>query len=507
MQRLGNLRCPFRLSARLGAVAVALLLLSFLGYLRWPYGQAAVETALGQKFFSRVEIRSFRTVYFPRPGYIAEDVRLYRIGDGPMPPLASIAKLTSYGSYLGLFTVPAEIQSLRAEGLVVRVPRGIRPSPTQPPPTHWWSSYKIDEVIADGSELQILPRAPGKQPLRFVIDRLRLRPLATGRPIDYQATFQNPLPRGTVQTHGRLGPIDADHLGQTPVSGAYRLRNAQLSSLKNLSGALNSQATFQGKLEDLRVQGTAASPNFQLLSARHPVPLDSRFLLNVDGMTGDVRLDSVVSHFNHTTMWSTGYVKSEPGLPGKTTTLEMTVQEGRIEDLLYPLTRANPPAMQGTVHFLARGTFPAGGGPFLRRISIAGAFDIEQSTLTRAKTQQKIARLSERTRKSKTRAPQQTMATLHGRVALQSGIGDFSSLVFHVPGATAQLHGTYNLLNEKVDFSGKLATDGTLSQDASGIQSILLWPLNPLFKRHGKGAVLPIRITGTYSRPRYRVSF
>jgi len=89
---------------------------------------------------------------------------------------------------------------------------------------------------------------------------------------------------------------------------------------------------------------------------------------------------------------------------------------------------------------------------------------------------------------------------------VHSGIADFTDVSFDVPGAAAHLAGTFNLLNERIDLAGKLAMQADLSQATKGIKSFLLIPLDPFFKKKHAGAVIPIRITGTYQHPSYGIA-
>jgi hypothetical protein len=71
-----------------------------------------------------------------------------------------------------------------------------------------------------------------------------------------------------------------------------------------------------------------------------------------------------------------------------------------------------------------------------------------------------------------------------------------------VPGATAYMHGTFNLLNEKVDFHGVLKTEAEFSKvGGGGIKSIFLKPFDAVFKKKPRGAEIPVKLTGTYSHP------
>jgi hypothetical protein len=68
------------------------------------------------------------------------------------------------------------------------------------------------------------------------------------------------------------------------------------------------------------------------------------------------------------------------------------------------------------------------------------------------------------------------------------------------------MNGTYNLLNEAVDLSGTLAMQASLSKAAGGFKSILLLPLDPLYKKGSAGAVVSVGMTGTYDHPHFHIS-
>jgi hypothetical protein len=84
-------------------------------------------------------------------------------------------------------------------------------------------------------------------------------------------------------------------------------------------------------------------------------------------------------------------------------------------------------------------------------------------------------------------------------------LGRISEALFTVPGAVARGAGTYDLSNEAIDLRGKLAMLATVSKAAGGIKSLLLMPLDPFLRRMGAGAIVPVRITGTYSHPVFKV--
>jgi hypothetical protein len=74
-----------------------------------------------------------------------------------------------------------------------------------------------------------------------------------------------------------------------------------------------------------------------------------------------------------------------------------------------------------------------------------------------------------------------------------------------VPGAEAKLHGSYNVNNETLDFTGTAMLQAKVSEMTTGFKSLLLKAVDPFFKSKSAGTVLPIAITGTRSDPKFKV--
>ena len=88
-----------------------------------------------------------------------------------------------------------------------------------------------------------------------------------------------------------------------------------------------------------------------------------------------------------------------------------------------------------------------------------------------------------------------------GHVDLRNATATFVDSSFSVPGASARMHGTYNLQSQVVDLHGTLKTDVELSKLTSGFKSALLKPFDVFFKRKHAGAVVPVHLIGTYKDP------
>jgi len=185
-------------------------------------------------------------------------------------------------------------------------------------------------------------------------------------------------------------------------------------------------------------------------------------------------------------------------------------RQARVEDLLRLVVKANRPPLNGALSMHAHVVLPPKQEAFLKRVQLQGDFTINSAVFTKRTTEQKLNELSSRARgkkKAKVAGGSEAIAAeLKSDVKLQSGIATLSEALFAVPGAVASGGGTYNLLNEAIDLHGGLAMRATLSKAAGGIKSVVLIPLDPFFKKHGAGAVVPVRITGTYSHPVFKVS-
>ncbi len=80
----------------------------------------------------------------------------------------------------------------------------------------------------------------------------------------------------------------------------------------------------------------------------------------------------------------------------------------------------------------------------------------------------------------------------------------FTDLAFALPGAKVQLHGSYGLRSEAIDFTGTLRMDATSSEAAGGgVKGFFLKAIDPLFKKKGAGALIPITVGGTKDKPAF----
>ena len=100
--------------------------------------------------------------------------------------------------------------------------------------------------------------------------------------------------------------------------------------------------------------------------------------------------------------------------------------------------------------------------------------------------------------------PETVLTDLTGQVSMLKGTSTFTDLSFGVPGASARMHGTYNLLNYKIDLRGQMQVDTKISNTESGTKAFLLKAMEPFFKKKKKGEIVPVKISGTYDHPDLR---
>jgi hypothetical protein len=476
----------------------------------WPFHQKdIVETLQETVPGTKVTVARFHSTYFLHPGCIAEGVVfIHEASPSGSPPLVSVQKLLIQAHYVDLFLRPGYVSRIAISGLHIQVPpRGASVASQNSSSPADTSSRRtvVGEISSSGVILEV-----GRQsdsPLRFEIHGIQLYSVGVDKVMSYSVQLRNALPPGEIRSTGKIGPWNAHDLGQIPVSGNYKFDQANLGVFSGIDGTLSSTGKFDGRLGQIEVKGNTDTPAFAVKTSGHPFPLKSSFQAQVDGTNGDVKLTRVSVLLQDTPIEVQGGIIGKPPVPGKTTTLDLIANRGSIQDVLRPFVKAPIPPMAGPMNFRAHVIIFAGNRPFLKRVSLAGDFSIARGRFTTAETQLNVNQLSENSQgiKSKSGDPPMVESNLKGHVNLSEGVAKFSSLFFDIPGASAQMKGTFDVSSKKVDFHGTLKTDAELSKETHGIKAVLLKPLDPLFKRKHHGAVVPVEMTGTYSKPHFGI--
>jgi hypothetical protein len=166
--------------------------------------------------------------------------------------------------------------------------------------------------------------------------------------------------------------------------------------------------------------------------------------------------------------------------------------------------RERPVPMLGQLSLQTRLELPPGDEPVPDVLRLDGRFTIRQGRFASDSVQDKVDELSRRGRgEPKNLEIDNVLSEFGGQFVLRRGVLQLPGLQFSVRGAQVRLAGTYALRGERLGFSGELRLQARLSQTTTGFKSLLLRVVDPFFRKHGAGAVLPIKVTGTVSQPQF----
>ncbi len=500
-------------------VFVGLLLAAGLWGNRWvrtqlgPEVKTRAERLISERFGGDAHIDSLDVTLRPTLRVVGRGLTLGTPGSDR--PLIRIDRFTAAPDLATLMgRENHHISRVTIEGLVIEISPGFRPAPHG----HSKSSaveesrfpFVIDEVVADGARLLILPKDPAKPPVEFDMQKLSLHSVGVGQPMSFVATVQNAKPPGLIQTQGKFGPWQRDAPRQTPLAGHYTFRDADLSVFKGISGTLSSEGDYIGVLETIKVKGVTDTPNFMVSTGRHPVALHTDFEATVDGTNGNTDLHPVDAKYLQTEFVCRGAVEGQPGTKGKFVKLHVVTKRARMEDLLRLCVRSEKPFLSGPTAFQTDFVLPPGKEEVMQKLQLRGAFSIDGAQFNNPHIQDRLEALSRRSRgivKPEAEAHETVTSDFHGQIALNAGTATFHDLTFGVPGAQIELSGTYGIANEAIDMHGSARLEAHLSQMVGGFGSVLLKLADPFFARHGAGTYLPISITGTREDPKFGLDF
>ena len=455
------------------------------------------------RFGSELHFQTLKVSVFPRVIVNATGVVFRQHGRTDVPPLFAIDAVRVDTTYTGLIGPYRRVRRMEFRNLRITVPpRTPNGGHISMPHPHTGDRFIADEMIADGTTLTVLPNKAGKEPLVFDIYKLSLHPGGQAA-MHYNAVLRNAKPPGLIHAEGDFGPWYNEDPGGTSLNGNYTFENADLSVFKGISGMLSSKGHFDGDLQTIHAQGTTDTPDFTLRSGGHPVHLTTDYESVIDGTNGETLLQPVNAHFRNTYIVCKGGVVQTPGKPGKTVNLIGTVQNGRLEDVLYLATKAKQP-MTGALSFQSSIIIPPGDVEVVKKLKLDGTATVASARFTDPNVQQKINEMSDRASGMPGVPHDQTaLSDLHTKFVMNNGEIRFSALTFAIPGAEVNLTGTYGILNETLDFEGHVRTEAKLSQMTTGFKHVLLKAVDPFFKKHGAGAEFPVHIRGTREHPEF----
>jgi len=536
-----------------------------------PLLKAKVIETLSTRFDSRVELDQFSASFAEGFQVSGGGLKLYPNHLAASEPMIAVDHFSfRIFDWRQLLHSPIVVNHVQVTGLNIHLPpkdqranmpkmnggqQSAQQSTQQSAPkpgvdaSHGKIEFLVNEIDVDRTDLVIENGKPGKVPLDFIISSIQLRSVAAGQPMRFHAILINPRPTGNIDSTGDFGPFNAHSPGDTPVSGRYTFRHADLSTIKGIGGILSSDGSYQGQLNKIVVDGTTTTPDFRLDIAKRPVPLNTTFHAIVDGTNGDTYLQPVDAWLLHTHIIAQGEVVHVAGIQGRDIRLNLTVDPGHIQDMLLLAVKADQPLMNGLIQVHAKMDLPPGPASVIDKLQLQGSFDLTDTHFTSDKIQSKIDELSLRGQgkaqqandegnamknqaqnnppannksqngASQTSTPDQNQdqdqapvtadiaSEMRGNFTFGSSKITIPALNFLVPGADISMQGVYDIKAQTLDFSGTARLDAHVSQMVTGWKSLLLKPVDPFFAKNGAGTFVPIKVGGTTAHPAIGLDF
>ena len=468
----------------------------------WPYRYRNVEPLLQKVFASQIKIDRYHRTYFPEPGFVAQGITLRRNSAPDLPPVASAEQLIVQGSWGDLLLLRRRVSLVEVTGMhVVIPPVGSRAHAEDFPPGSSGEfagpTTTVGELHLIGATLDLM-RDAGKR-LSFPIHDLKIRDLQRGRAVTYVVDMDNAKPTGRIRASGGFGPLIPHRLGDTRLSGDFTFAPVRLDDIGKLHGTLSAEGRFSGTLDSIEAHAKTVTPQFSVGKGL-PAKVDGTADGTVNGLNGDVVLQKVELRTGRTVVEATGSIAGSP----KVAEIDLNVVNGRAEDLLGPFLKKRPPIVGAVwVKSHAHVDPAVGGAKFLHRLHMTGTFRVPAERLTNEHSESALSAFSQRAQGGRETTDEaasdpraDVLSSVDGSVTMQDGVLLTRRLRFELPGASADLTGTYDLHDGAAHLLGKLTMAADLSHAVTGWKSVLLRPLAPFFKKQAVGTVVPIAVTG-----------
>jgi hypothetical protein len=482
-----------------------------------PILRVAVIETLSTRFKSKVELDAFHVSLLKGLQVSGDGLRIFGDTDPNnhepgIQPIINVAEFQFRMGIRAFLRTPMRVDTVYVRGLQLNLPpREHRDEMNRMAPKEGKIKIVVDRFVCDNAQLIINTLKPGKLPLEFDIESLKMTTIGPGLPLHFDANLTNPKPVGNVLSSGSFGPWQADSPRDTPVSGTYSFNHADLGTIKGIGGILSSTGKYAGILDKIVVDGATDTPDFRVATSGRKVPLHTDFHAIVDGTSGDTYLQPVKAKLLTTWLTANGSVVRTKDPQGHHVELDVVIEKGKIEDLLKLAVHTDPPIMTGAVRLKTKFDLPPGEPDVANRLKLSGNFEVSGAHFTNDKIQGKIDALSMRSqgkpKLAQDNIPDNVNSDLTGTFGLDDGLISFSQLDFRIPGTRVDLTGTYSLDGNQFDFHGKARMDAKLSQMVTGWKSILLKPADPFFSKNGAGTEIPVKITGTKSEPHFGTDF
>jgi hypothetical protein len=458
--------------------------------------QARAVDALRSEFGSDVRIRSFDVTFWPRVHILASGVL---IGNNTASPLIQAATADAESDLL-----PWHIRTLVLRGLSLHIPTAKGPSVSIPKPAF---TVTIDEILSEHTRLEILPSASPQTPLHFELANLRVENYSPTRPASFSALVLSSDPQAPIDASGRAGPWNAGDPGATPLQGQYKMPRCDLATLSGIKGILSSKGRFQGVVKRLEIAGDADASEFGFSVSGSPEPLHASFQVLLDASDGSASFQQMNGVLELSSFVAHGFVHNIQDDRLRYIALDLTVSQGRLEDVLPLAVKSKTSPISGALRVQAKLEILPGEQEILNRLRLGGDFAASNARFSALNLRELLRKVSRKAQgHPHNQAAGSALSSMQGHVRLDNGTAQFSSLVFDLEGASARLNGSYQLAGERLDLHGELLMNAKLSQTARrGSKNVSLKAGDPSFRRKRGRSHAAIKITGPRSDPRFGV--
>jgi len=485
-------------------LAVVMIGIYFAGE-NWPYRYRKIKPLLEDVFGSQVAVTHCHRTYFPNPGFVATSLTLRRKAAPDQPPIGTVQTLYVQGSWFDLLRLRRRVRLVDMTGVhLVLPPPGSRAAkedfPQGSTSDFTGPDTAVGRVELHNSVIDVLRAGGGRYP--YPIADLRLDDVQKGHAMSYAVEMDNAIPSGHIRATGQFGPLVEHSVGETLVSGQFRFEGVNLHDVGNIHGTLDSSGKFVGKLGALEAEATSITPNFAVDDG-HPTQVSGAISCTVNGLNGDTVFHSIELRVGRSVVTAEG---GTAGTPEKSTNLDFMVKSGRAEDVLQPFLHRDAPII-GLVSLRGHAYLaPSSAGGFFHRLKVDGVFDVPAERATKPETEKSLTAFSRRARGNKGGGAKgdspagrdgDALSSISGPASIRDEVVATNGLKFKVPGAEANLKGTFAIHTCTVHLAGDLKMDTDISHTTTGFKSLLLKPLAPFFMKKNAGAMIPIAVMGT----------
>jgi hypothetical protein len=499
------------------AAAVTLIPLAIVAAARIPFSSETLRNrliyALEERLDVDADLGSLTLRFSPKFRAVGTGLVLRSKTRPDLPPLIQVKTFTVDANLGSLWR--RRVSFVKLDGLLIQIPpdadnaEHAKASSAGPADDSSSGNYikqvVIDSVDAPDARLVVLRGDPSKPPRTWSLHRLQVQHVGFFTQMPFETVLTNAIPPGEIEATGAFGPWHTEDPGRTPLNGEFTFDRADLSVFEGIAGTLSAAGNFHGTLDRIDITGRTETPDFKVSTGGHPVTLSTSYHAVVDATNGNTTLDPIDATFLNTSVTARGGVY-EKDSAGRIVNLDLSINEGRLEDIMRLAVPAPRPPMTGLLRLTTKFIIPPGKRDIVDKLQLDGRFSIQRGRFTDDVVQGKVNELSRRASAHMDEDPSEHRvgSNFDGRFKMANSRLALPTVTFDVPGAVVELHGQYGMKREDITFNGNLYMDAKLSQATTGWKSWLLKAVDPWFRRNGK-TVVPLRIDGTRADPKFGV--